>query len=44
MERPVGCVFAFVIVIVIPVRHPDRVDARPESVDDSVRVLAHRPQ
>ena len=42
VERLVGCVFVFVIAI--PVRHPDSVDEQPESVDDSARVLAHRPQ
>ena len=35
VERLVGCVF----VIAIPVPHEDSVDEKPESVDDSARVL-----
>ena len=35
VERLVGCVF----VLAIPVRHQDSVNEKPESVDDSARVL-----
>ena len=37
VQRRVGC--GFRVVIAISVRHPHRVDAQPESVDDSARVV-----